>query len=182
MQRTDPINHIVWLEAASLKANSWNPNYVATPELKLLELSIMAQGWIQPILVTADGIVIDGFHRWRLSLESKTLLERYAGLVPCAVLSIPEDEAIALTVRINRAKGTHAAVRMSDLVKRLLDEFSWSRERVGKEIGANVDEVDLLHQDGVFKAKKIEGYRYSKAWIPKEGVPPAGETLMVEAE
>ncbi len=42
----DPVDHIVWKPAASLKANSWNPNMVLEPELQLLERSILRTGWI----------------------------------------------------------------------------------------------------------------------------------------
>jgi hypothetical protein len=44
---------------------------------------------------------------------------------------------------------------------------------VAIEIGATKDEVDLLYQDGVFKMKNIENWRYSKSWYPKE-VPAKG--------
>ena len=57
----DPINQVQWRPADALHANSWNPNVVFTPELKLLERSILKCGWIQPIIVNPDGLVIDGF-------------------------------------------------------------------------------------------------------------------------
>ena len=55
----DPINQVQWRLASSLHANSWNPNVVFTPELKLLERSILKCGWIQPIIVNPDGLVIE---------------------------------------------------------------------------------------------------------------------------
>lgn len=64
---TDPINSIQWLDAGTLKANHYNPNVVMNTELRLLERSILQTGWIQPILVNANRIIIDGFHRWSLS-------------------------------------------------------------------------------------------------------------------
>jgi len=78
----DPINRIEWRDAASLEANNWNPNVVFTPELRLLERSILLTGWTQPILITADGLIIDGFHRVRLALDSRAILERYGGKLP----------------------------------------------------------------------------------------------------
>lgn len=164
----DPIERIEWLHHQELKANFWNPNIVMDQELRLLERSILMTGWVQPILISRDGIIIDGFHRWCLSRDSKELQRRYGGLVPCVRMYVGEDQAMALTVRINRAKGTHVAVRMSHLVKALIDQHCWDRQQVAAEIGATLDEVDLLYQDSIFKARNLENYRYSKAWVPEE--------------
>lgn len=165
----DPITSIEWRDADSLHANYWNPNRVHKPELKLLEHSLLSTGWIQPILVNKNGMVIDGFHRWRLSQDSAAVKERYGGKLPVAVLPVEDDVAMAITVRINRAKGTHAAVSMHKLVEALVEDYGWSREQVAHEIGAHITEVDLLLQDGVFKAKDIKNWAYSKAWYPAEG-------------
>lgn len=169
MFENDPISKIEWREASTLKANHWNPNRVHKPELRLLEHSLLSTGWIQPILINKNGMVIDGFHRWRLSQDSAAVKERYGGKLPVAVLPVEDDEAMAITVRINRAKGTHAAVEMHKLVGALLNDFGWSREQIAREIGAHINEVDLLLQDGVFKAKDIKNWAYSKAWYPAEG-------------
>ena len=125
-------------------------------------------GWVQPILVAPDGTIIDGFHRWRLALDSEALRKRYSGKVPCAVLDVPRDKAMMLTIRMNRAKGSHVAVRMSEIVRELIDVHHCDPQEVAIELGATKDEIDLLYQDGIFKMKNIEGYRYSKAWYPAE--------------
>ena len=162
----DPIERIEWVLASSLKANSWNPNRVFAPELRLLAFNLLKHGWIQPILVNTNGLIIDGFHRWRLSQDSEAIKGRYSGYVPVVRLDLPDDQAMALTVRINRAKGQHAAVHMHSLVARLIGEFCWSRERVAKEIGATLDEVDTLNAQGIFELKGVKDWAYSKAWYP----------------
>lgn len=164
----DPIDNIVWRPVTELHANDYNPNVVMTPELRLLEHSILTTGWLQPILTLADGSIIDGFHRYMLSRESKALMERYAGTVPCAVLDIDRAQAMLLTVRINRAKGSHVALRMSSMVKELIDVHGLDPAEVGQGIGADKAEVDLLYQDGIFKHRNLKEYRYSKAWVPVE--------------
>jgi ParB-like chromosome segregation protein Spo0J len=164
----DPISHIEWRDAATLDGNDYNPNVVFTPELRLLEKSILMTGWVQPVLCNKAGIIIDGFHRAMLSRDSKALRERYHGRVPCAVLDVTRPEAMLMTIRINRAKGTHVAVRMSEIVRELVDVHHVSPEQIASEIGATMDEIALLRQDGVFKMKNIAGYAYSKAWYPKE--------------
>lgn len=176
---SDPINRIEWRDAAALNANDYNPNCVFSPELRLLERSILLTGWVQPVLCTTDGTIIDGFHRVMLSRESAVLRMKYHGRVPCAVIDLPRDKAMMLTIRMNRAKGTHVAVRMSEIVRELIDVHACDPQEVAIEIGATKDEIELLHQDGVFKAKGIENYRYGKAWYPTEkakgnGHAPAG--------
>lgn len=168
MPGSDPIDRVEWLEADSLHANDWNPNYVMRPELRLLQRSLEVQGWIQPLLVSRDRMVIDGFHRWGLSQTSKVLKQRDGGLVPCVVLDLDEAGAMMLTVRINRAKGQHAATRMSQLVRRLIDEHGCSSAEIQRGIGATASEVDLLYTANVFHERSLETWEYSRAWVPFE--------------
>jgi ParB-like chromosome segregation protein Spo0J len=164
----DPLDHIKWLSAKELKPNFWNPNAVFGPELRLLRDLILRYGWIQPLLVSRDYIIIDGFHRWRLSLDDKGLLAQYAGLVPCAILDMDEQEAMLLTATINRAKGTAVAVRMSHLIIRLIDEYGMEKAEVAKRIGGTKQEVEALYEDSVWKTLKLDEHVYSKAWVPYE--------------
>jgi len=164
----DPINNIKWLDANELDGNDYNPNVVFSPELKLLELSILKTGWVQPILISKDKIIIDGFHRWSLSKDSKKIKEVYKGKCPCAVLDIDRANAMIMTIRMNRAKGSHIAYQMSKIVHELIDELNVDPAYLKTELGATQKEIDLLYQDGVFKMKNIKDYKYSKAWYPVE--------------
>jgi ParB-like chromosome segregation protein Spo0J len=175
MFETDPISRIEWRDAHSLSANNYNPNTVMSPEMRLLERSILLTGFVQPILITADGTIIDGFHRTTLARVSAPLRERYKGLVPCAVLDVTRDQAMILTIRMNRAKGTHVAISMSKIVRELLDQHGYDPAELALEIGATKDEIDLLHQDGVFKHKNIADWSYSSAWYPIEKGDEPGE-------
>lgn len=165
---SDPIDRIEWLPAEKLSANDYNPNVVFNQELRLLERSILKVGWVQPIIISRDNMIIDGFHRWRLAQDSAALKAKYGGLLPCARMDVGPDVAMVVTIRMNRAKGTHVAVRMSALVKRLIDEYGWDPQQVAQEIGGTPAEVELLYQDSIFKARRIAEYRYSKAWVPIE--------------
>ena len=165
---SDPIDNIQWLEASTLTANAWNPNRVHKAELKLLEFSLLSTGWIQPVLANKDLLIIDGFHRWRLSQDSKTVKERWGGKVPVAILDIDRPSAMLMTIRINRAKGTHVAINMSEIVRELIQVHGYAPEVIAKEMGANLDEVNLLAQDGVFAVRNIAKWAYSNAWYPAE--------------
>lgn len=165
---SDPIDRIKWVPAASLRANGYNPNRVLRDELKLLKFSLLSTGWIQPILVNTTGVIIDGFHRWSLSTLDEEVIARWGGLVPTAQLELDDAAAMAMTVRINRAKGVHIAVKMHDLIRQLIDEHGWSPERVAVEIGGDLEEVDLLYRDGVFAIKGTAKWAYSESWVPAE--------------
>ena len=141
---SDPIDKIKWMVASKLRANDWNPNIVFEPELKLLEANIMETGWIQPIIANVGLLIIDGFHRYMLATTSKPMLAKYGGLVPVVVLDIPDPEAMLLTIRMNRAKGTHVALRMGDVVRRLSREHGLSKEQILAGIGGTAKEVDML--------------------------------------
>lgn len=164
---TDPIDAIRWVPSDTLDPNGWNPNRVYKPELRLLERSLLHTGWLQPLLVNPDRLIIDGFHRWRLSQDSKAIRARWNGRVPVAVLDVDRPTAMLMTIRINRAKGSHSAVSMSVIIKELLEVHHMDPQIVAQEIGGTKLEVDLLAQDGVFTAKNIANYAYSPAWYPK---------------
>lgn len=161
-----PIENIEWLHCSELTANDYNPNVVLNQEMALLKFSLLKQGWVQPILVTADHQIIDGFHRWWLTGNDKDVAAMSGGAVPCAVLELSEAERMLLTIRINRAKGNHVAFKMHELVSTLYNELGVDKATIAAEIGANTHEIDLLLQADVFAAKNIKEHKYSKAWIP----------------
>lgn len=163
----DPVDSIRWVPADTLDPNTWNPNRVHLAELRLLERSLLLTGWIQPLLVNCDRLIIDGFHRWRLTQDSERVAARWRGKVPVAVLDVDRPTAMLMTIRINRAKGTHVAVEMSAIVRELIAEHGLDRKTIAAEIGGTTEEVDLLAQQDVFAAKRIHQWAYSKAWYPK---------------
>ena len=164
----NPLDHIQWVPADTLDPNGWNPNRVHKPELRLLTRSLLHTGWVQPLLVNPDRLIIDGFHRWRLSQDSKEVRARWKGRVPVAVLDVDKPTAMLMTIRINRAKGSHVAVEMSAIVRELLQVHHMDPEQIAQEIGGTRAEVDLLDQDGVFTARNIGQWSYSPAWYPKQ--------------
>lgn len=167
---SDPLDHVEWVPAEHVHPNPWNPNHVAPQEMRLLERSLLLTGWVQPLLVSPrpDGgyLLIDGYHRLALSRNPGPVRQRWGGLVPVAVLDLDRETAMLLTVRINRAKGTHASTLMSRLVRDLL-AAGVTVERLCEEMGATPAEVDLLAQEDVFRARPT-GPDYSRAWHPRE--------------
>lgn len=172
-----PISNIKWLPVGWLSANGWNPNYVITPEMKLLKTSLLRQGWIQPVLVSLEQeakdqatpryTIIDGFHRSTLVKTDAEVRGMTNGLVPCAVLELSKPEAMMLTVRINRAKGSHIAIKMHELVAELVNDLGMTLEQVCAGIGATKHEVETLLTDDLFKKLNVANTPYTQAWTPR---------------
>ena len=66
----EPVDCVLWVPGEQVQANDYNPNSVAPPEMRLLELSIEADGYTQPIVAHHAAancyVVVDGFHRQRV--------------------------------------------------------------------------------------------------------------------
>lgn len=143
--RKHPVSRVEWVPVEKIKANDYNPNKVAPPEMKLLELSISADGYTQPIVTWKTGEeyeVIDGFHR---HLVGKKLGFSH---LPCVVVnqeSTERNDRIASTIRHNRARGKHKISAMSDIVVEL-SRRNWQDEKIAKELGMDADEVLRLKQ------------------------------------
>lgn len=164
----EPVDLVEWVPTDDVKANDYNPNSVAPPEMELLRLSIMADGYTQPIVTMPDEdgrVVIDGFHRHRVGKEMPDVNARIHGYLP--VVRIRQDrenrkDRIAATIRHNRARGKHSIDAMSDIVVEL-KRRSWSEERIGKELGMEPDEVLRLCQiSGI--AELFSDDEFSASW------------------
>lgn len=162
-----PVNNVVWINVNTLIANDYNPNNVQPQEMRLLKHSIMISGWIQPILVTQEHVIIDGFHRATLVKSDSEVRGLTNSKVPVVVMDLTEPERMLLTIRINRAKGTHIAFKMANVVKALINDYGMDTEEIQRAIGATAAEVDLLLYKDVFAKMDIENHTYSNAWFPK---------------
>lgn len=148
---TEPVDCVIWVKNDLVFANDYNPNSVAPPEMKLLEHSIMSDGYTQPIVTFGrdDSYeVVDGFHRHRVGKESDVIRSRVHGYLPAVVInSEREDKSdrMAATIRHNRARGEHRVDSMAEIVVELKRRF-WSDEKIAKELGMEPDEVLRLQQ------------------------------------
>lgn len=166
--KSEPVDLVTWVLSDTVVANDYNPNKVAPPEMELLELSILSDGYTQPIVTwrnTDKNEVIDGFHRHRVGKESKIVNKRIHGYLPVVGINqerTDKNDRIASTIRHNRARGKHQIDAMSEIVIELKNR-NWSNERIAKQLGMDAEEVLRLCQ--------ISGLEYlfsdkdfSKAW------------------
>jgi len=167
--KSEPVDCVVWLKKETIQANDYNPNKVAPPEMRLLETSILEDGYTQPIVAwkkDEEAIeVVDGFHRNRIGKESKEVSERIHGYLPVVIINASRSEKgdrIASTIRHNRARGKHQVGAMSDIVIEL-KRRNWSDQKISKHLGMEPDEVLRLAQiTGL--SELFADREFSKAW------------------
>lgn len=158
-----PVSFTRWVPAEQVHANDYNPNTVAPPEMALLELSIIEDGFTQPIVVweiEKDNYeVVDGFHR---HLIGKKLGLTHLPIVPVNHDRIDKGDRIASTIRHNRARGKHQVGQMSEIVQEL-SRRNWNDQKIAKELGMEFDEVLRLKQISGL-ADLFANDEFSEAW------------------
>jgi len=166
----EPVDFVQWVKADRVIANDYNPNSVAPPEMELLRISVMADGYTQPVVTMPDGdgfTAVDGFHRTRVSKECADVRERIHGYTPLVRIKDSQEDRgdrIASTIRHNRARGKHKVEAMSDIVIEL-KRRNWSDEKIGRDLGMDPDEVLRLCQISGL-AEMFADSEFSQAWEP----------------
>lgn len=161
-----PLSKVQWVHRDKLRANDYNPNAVAPPELKLLKISIMEDGWTQPIVVNPDWEIVDGFHRWTVS-GHEDMVNVFGGYVP-VVMTRPKDRASQkmATIRHNRARGTHSVVKMGEIVASMINDEIPLQE-ICERLKMEDEEVfRLANSQGIPKDRIIVDEDYSAGWTP----------------
>lgn len=162
-----PVYNVKAVPLKKIRANAYNPNSVAPPEMKLLEVSIWEDGYTMPIVcyyVEDEDIyeIVDGYHRYTTMLTSQRIRERENGLLPISVIDKPQGERMASTIRHNRARGSHNVELMSNIVAELV-EMGKSDAWILKHIGMDADELLRLKQiTGL--AALFKDREFSKSW------------------
>lgn len=164
--KDEPCDCILWIKQEKIMANEYNPNHVATPEMKLLYQSIKLDGYTMPIVTydQKDGNleIVDGFHRNRIGREHKDIQKRIYGYLPVSTIDKPADERMGSTIRHNRARGTHGIRPMSDIIVDL-SHHGWDDTKICEKLGMELDEVIRLKQITGLK-EVFCNHDFSKSW------------------
>jgi hypothetical protein len=173
--KNEPVDFVKWIPAENVTANDYNPNKVAPPEMELLEISIMNDGYTQPVVTFPKENnmveVVDGFHRTRVSKESKIVRQRVLGYTPTVIIRKEQqdkNDRIASTIRHNRARGKHQIDAMSEIVLELKNR-NWKNERIARELGMDEEEILRLCQiSGLQDIFKDEDF--SRSWESSDSI------------
>ena len=171
MEYKSPAYDIIPVPIEKIKPNTYNPNAVAPPEMKLLYESIKEDGYTMPIVCYYNHerdiyVIVDGFHRYRIMLEHRDIYEREKGLLPVSVIQKSLDKRMASTIRHNRARGSHSVDLMSNILKEL-NELGRSDAWICKHLGMDRDEVLRLKQITGLTAL-FKDVKFGQAWRPEK--------------
>lgn len=165
-----PVYNVKRIHIDKIRANAYNPNSVAPPEMKLLETSIWEDGYTMPCVayyIEEEDIyeIVDGYHRYTTLKTSQRIFEREQGYLPIVVIEKDISNRMASTIRHNRARGSHSIELMSNIVSELV-ESGMSDAWILKHIGMDKDELLRLKQiTGL--ASLFKDTEFSKAWDEK---------------
>lgn len=145
-----PVYGVRRVPIKKIRANTYNPNHVAPPEMKLLYESIKNDGYTMPIVCyyypdTDEYEIVDGYHRYTTMLLHKDIYEREGGCLPVSVIDKPESDRMASTIRHNRARGEHSIELMTNIVAELT-KSGMSDAWIMKNIGMDAEELLRLKQ------------------------------------
>ncbi|MFQ6835538.1 MAG: IbrB-like domain-containing protein [Enterococcus faecalis] len=162
-----PVYHVHRIPIEKIKANAYNPNKVAKAELKLLEESILEDGYTMPIVcfyVKEQDFyeIIDGYHRYLVMKQSDEISKREGAHLPVVVIDKPLEHRIASTIRHNRARGTHQIDSMVEIVQKLV-EAGLSNQWIMKNLGMDKEELLRLRQISGL-ASLFSEREFSSAW------------------
>ena len=166
-----PVYNVKRVPIEKIQANVYNPNTVATPEMKLLYRSIKEDGYTMPIVCyhtpeTDTYEIVDGYHRYLIIKKYKDICDREAGCVPVVVINKDISNRMASTIRHNRARGTHSIELMVNIVADLV-ESGMSDAWIMRHIGMDADELLRLKQISGLQVL-FKDREFSKAWETKK--------------
>jgi len=166
-----PVYRVIAVPVEKISPNTYNPNSVAPPEMKLLYDSIKEDGYTMPVVCYYDRdedryIIVDGFHRYRIMLDYPDIYEREGGMLPVSVIDKPLDHRMASTIRHNRARGSHTVDLMANIVREL-HELGRTDAWIAQHLGMDKDEILRLKQiTGL--AALFKEVRFGQSWVPAE--------------
>lgn len=175
-QRGNPVDHVRWVPVEKICPNDYNPNQVAPVEMNLLRVSIVQDGFTQPIVTVYDAdadryVIVDGFHRFFTGSKAPEIRERCHGMLPVVVIDKPANDRMASTIRHNRARGRHTVDGMASMVFKMLDN-GWADVEICKELGMEAEElVRIKHITGF--SRLFSDTEYRKAWVTREQIKAA---------
>ena len=161
---------IIYVNVENVRPPEWATTHILTPDIRLLYRSILSYGWLYPLIVRKEDMtIIDGSSRWMVASESDDIL--VDGKIPITVVDCDEANAILMHIRLNRAKGSIVAKRLSRAIQRLNDLGYTDEVQIRTALMMTPDEYEVLSEPRLLKNKKLVTHEYSRAWVPIEVAP-----------
>lgn len=171
---------MIWVEGTDIFPGPWRATYLLKPDMEVLARSMADYGWLQPIVVQrSTNRIIDGHIRWEIAGSVKSVRKASSGMVPVMYVDCSDTEAQMMHIRLNRAKGSTVAKKMSRIIRELVFSGLYSEKDIKKALAMSNDEVDIMMDGTLIKSRKVAEHKYSRAWVPVEAPASATESAAV---
>lgn len=163
MKITFPCLEIKMVKREMLLANNYNPNNVPKDKMELLKQSIIDNGFCFPIVTIWSEedekyIIIDGFHRYTMSMQEWLDLPE----VPIVVLEHNISQRMAATIQFNKARGVHAVDGDAEIVKALTEQ-GLTDEEISQHLGIDIETI-LRYKSLTGITELFKNVNYSRSW------------------
>ncbi|MDQ6955467.1 MAG: ParB/RepB/Spo0J family partition protein [Mariprofundaceae bacterium] len=136
------LNQAISVLISKIKPNRYQPRTrFNEDELITLTESIRKVGVLMPVLLREQGDgyeLIAGERRWRAS-QAAGLLD-----IPAVIREVDDLQALELAIIENEQRDDLTAIESARAYKRLIDEFSFSQQKVAERIGVSRVQVSNL--------------------------------------
>ena len=148
---------IEYVPISQIRPNEYNPNRQSEQEHEMLLRSIVDNGFTQPVIVTHDGVIVDGEHRWKaaqaLGMTS----------LPVVVVDMTQEQMRIATLSHNKARGSHDLQLEVQVLRDLesLGALSWAQD----SLMISDEEIQKLLSD-IPAPESLMSEDFSTAWEP----------------
>jgi len=155
------------VDITELVANDYNPNSVSRDKMKLLEQSIIDNGFCFPVVTIYDPdlekyVIIDGFHRYSTAINLKMKK------IPIVILEHDISQRMTATMQFNKARGVHSVDLDADIIKALIQQGK-DEEQIAKHLGIDIETIHRYKSlTGILDLFKNNDY--SKSWEIESGI------------
>lgn len=156
----------------SLRPNDYNPNRQTPDEFEKLKRSILENGFGQPVVAWRNGIIVDGFHRWKACKElgfTKIKVIYFDADAIKQRLSDPEVQAKLATIQFNEARGNEDMELLSALFKDF--EALGVLDKVQEQLLLDDEGMQRLLDYGGTVLDQFAAEEPGTAWEPSVTVP-----------
>lgn len=157
---------VAYVPIDSIRPNQYNPNRQSEREFELLLISMMEDGFTQPILVQRESHqIVDGEHRWRAASELG-----YKE-VPVVFVDMSPEQMRISTLRHNRARGSEDVEAVTAILRDL--EKLGALDKAMESLMLSEREVNHLLHNSIAPVA-LAGDSYGSAWEPsgQHDMPP----------
>jgi len=109
------LHDITLVPVTQIKRDPTNPNVMSQAQMDGLRNSFRRFGYLQPVILDKDHVIVDGEHRLDIYLESGRTE------IPCYVLDLDSEGKRLLRQTMNKLHGTHDRGKEADDLKVIYD-------------------------------------------------------------